>query len=139
MDTLHTFRSELRQEVEDVAGEPNMLGWAMTTTWYVEFSATPPTGVDRPQLEEHLEAVLVELDKLDGVTDADAFVDYSEPRVVFSMAVRAADHTGVVGQVVSSMRTAIHAAGGGTKGWEKVAERMSAVSRYDIRREDVPV
>ncbi|RBO82047.1 hypothetical protein DFR74_1252 [Nocardia puris] len=116
-----------------------MLGWAMTTTWYVEFSATPPTGVDRPQLEEHLEAVLVELDKLDGVTDADAFVDYSEPRVVFSMAVRAADHTGVVGQVVSSMRTAIHAAGGGTKGWEKVAERMSAVSRYDIRREDVPV
>lgn len=112
-----------------------MLGRAMTT-WYVEFSATPP-GVDRDAFEEHVEAVLVELSALDGISDADAMVDYSQPKVTFSMVVTSDAPSQAVERAVMSMRTAIHAAGGGTPGWEKLITRMIDEAHYGVQREDV--
>lgn len=103
-------------------------------TWFVEFSATPPADVDRERFEQHIEEVLIELDSLDGITDADLSVDYSEPRVTFAMCVDAADDGDALKQVGTAMRTAIHAVGGGTPGWERMIAQMSR--RYEIRRED---
>lgn len=112
-----------------------MLGRKMKP-WFVEFSATLPEDVDRDLFEEHVEAVLIELDGLKGITDADLSVDYTEPRVTFAMSVNAEDEADVVGQVGTAMRTAIHAAGGKTSGWEKMIAEMSQTKRYEIRRED---
>lgn len=105
-------------------------------TWFVEFSATLPDDVDRDRFEDHIEAVLIELDGLEGITTPDLAVDYTEPRVTFAMSVDAADEPDVVRQVGTAMRTAIHAAGGGTRGWEKMIAEMSQSKRYEIRRED---
>lgn len=113
-----------------------MLGRKRTTmkTWNVEFSAALPDDVDREKFEAHVEAVLIELDSLDGITDADLSVDYAEPRVTFAMYVDAKDDADAIAQVGTAMRTAIHAVGGGTPGWEKMIAKMSR--RYEIRRED---
>lgn len=112
-----------------------MLGRKMKT-WFVEFSATLPSDVDRERFEEHIEVVLHQLDTLQGVIDADLSVDYDEPRVTFAMYVDADDEPEALAQVGTAMRTAIHAAGGGTRGWEKMISQMSQKRRYEIRRED---
>lgn len=135
VDPLHAIQPELRQGDAAVVGASDMLGRPMKT-WFVEFSATLPGDVDRANLEEHLEAVLIELDSLDGITDADMAIDYDEPRVMFSMYVQAEDDSSAIAQVGTAMRTAIHAAGGGTPGWEKMLARMPSHRRYEIRAED---
>ena len=115
-----------------------MLGRTMTT-WYIEFTAPLPTAVSREVVEEHIEDVLLELDSLDGITDADILIDYGKHAVMFSMYVEAADHAEALPKVATSLRTAIHAAGGGTPGWEKLIAKMLDSARYDIQKEDAGV
>ncbi len=115
-----------------------MLGREMKT-WFVEFSATLPDDVDRAVFEQHIEAVLGELDSLANITDADMSVDYSEPRVAFAMYITAKDDIDAISQVTTAMRTAIHAAGGGTPGWEEKISEVIQSRRYEIREAAVTI
>lgn len=115
-----------------------MLGRTMTT-WYIEFSAPLPPSVSRERAVEHVEDVLLELETLDSISDADVMIDHGTGRVMFSMYVAGEDQAEALTRVATGTRTAIHAAGGGTPGWETLISRMLDSSRYEIRREDAAV
>lgn len=74
-------------------------------------------------LEEQLDLVLDELEKLDVVTDADYGASLTRGTVTFTGFVNAADLVDAHGRFTTAVRTAIHAAGGSTASWPTFTDR----------------
>lgn len=56
--------------------------------------------------------------EVEGVYDQDLSVDFGSGTVTFSMTVDAADEVRALRTAMTAARSALHAAGGGTPGWE---------------------
>jgi hypothetical protein len=89
------------------------------TSYLGEFKFTV-TGCDSPDsLETHLDEVLEYLDEDERVNDADLTASLRAGRVTFSLSTEARDQDSAFAILSSSLRAAIHAAQGGTAGWEQ--------------------
>jgi hypothetical protein len=78
------------------------------------------TGCESPDaLEAHLDEVLEFLDDDDRVIDADVTASLRASRVAFSLSTEAPDQVTAFAILNTSLRAAIHAAQGGTPGWEQ--------------------
>ena len=85
---------------------------------YVELNAKPlNAGADA--LTGHFEPIADALMDLDGVVDPDLALDLDRGVLTFVMGVDTDDPGAAVNAAVTAARTAIHADGGGTPGWER--------------------
>lgn len=95
--------------------------------YYVEGSFEV-RGNSRTELEEHADAVmdaLLDLELDDGTfRDPSVGVVHSERRVDVDLYVDALDVIGAAAGYLTAVRAAIHAAGGGTPGWDRLIDTV---------------
>jgi hypothetical protein len=92
-------------------------GKPMTTSYYVEMNVAIDSSISRAEVEEHIDKVADAFEELPDVV-ADVGVDFAARRLDFCMTVSATDEQNALGLAVTAARTAVHAAGGGTAGWD---------------------
>jgi hypothetical protein len=102
---------------------------AAMTSYYVEM--TFAMGADRPGLETHLDDVAASLAELPDV-DGDIGANLATGHVDLCMTLSAADRYEALTKALTSARTAIHAAGGHTPGWENLLGRLLDNDDYAI-------
>jgi len=78
-------------------------------------------------VDAHMRAVLDELHRLDA-TDPEASLDRSDGLVMLSVTVQAPNAVNAVERASALLRTAIHAAGGGTADWPAVTSAAWGIS-----------
>lgn len=86
-------------------------------SFYLRLECAAPTATQE-QLEHDFDLVADALYELDRIYDQDLSVDLSARTLTFSMAVDADSQVDALAAAMSAARTALHAAGGGTPGWE---------------------
>ncbi|RCW40725.1 hypothetical protein DFQ14_11051 [Halopolyspora algeriensis] len=97
----------------------------MTRTFYVEVTCRA-SGSHAEELEEHLEQVMDALQDEPGVADADIGADLDEMLVDFCLHVRADSAADAVAQAHTVVRSALHAAGAATPGWEHMDRALAS-------------
>lgn len=75
-------------------------------------------GADAEQVRADFEASAEALSEMDGVFDQDVEADLSRKTLTFSLGVTSSSEVRALETAITAVRTALHAAGGGTPGWE---------------------
>jgi hypothetical protein len=95
------------------------------STWFAEFTFELAPDLDESLFDAHFEDVLEALDEMDGVTDADGTVAWADRQLHIHTAVQGEDQLDVMIKTAAALRTAIHAAGGSTPGWDQLAANVA--------------
>ena len=95
-----------------------------------------PFIVDGPTIDDHAFTVLDELYELTGIKDPDVFVDLGERRVTIELFSVGESLIDAVNTGIAAMRSAIHAAGGATHGWE---DRFAGLHDPTLFPKDTPL
>ena len=85
-------------------------------------------------IEHHLDNVMEELLKLDAL---DPTIGLGDDLVDFSVMTEAINPVDAVNKASGTLRTAIHAAGGGTPDWPKVSDEVWGVWLVSVRTDAV--
>ena len=85
-------------------------------------------------IEHHLDNVMEELLQLDAL---DPTIGLDADTVEFSVMIEAINPVDAVNRASSTLRTAIHAAGGGTPDWPKVSDEVWGVWLVSVRTDAV--
>lgn len=85
-------------------------------SYYVEL--TCQASVSAKQLEAHLDEVMEAFEKEPGIEDADVGANLATGEVQFCLHLDAKDSSDALVQAHVKTCSALHAAGGGTPGWE---------------------
>lgn len=104
--------------------------------FYVEMTfdlGAPQDEGARSDLEAHLDDVAAAFCDLD--VDGDVGADLAAGRIDLCMTLDAANRMDALTCAVSAARTAIHAAGGATPGWEKMLTELLDADMYSLRSE----
>lgn len=80
-------------------------------------------------LDQHLDEVLDFLHDDDRVVDPDFMAALEDREVEFTLSVSAADEIEALTIISGALRTAIHAANGGTAGWESHFQKLASMIR----------
>jgi hypothetical protein len=100
-----------------------LLGGGVTMrSYYVEL--TCQASQTAAVLEEHLDEVMDALLDEPGIEDADVGADLGTGVVDFCIHLDAEDSPDALRKVHVLVRSALHAAGGGTPGWERLIEAI---------------
>lgn len=75
---------------------------------------------------EHLNTIAAELMKLDRVSGGGVLFDNDRRHAALVIEIEGADHVDAMHRGLAAARTAIHAAGGATPGWERMVSRILA-------------
>lgn len=105
------------------------------TSYYVEITfelGVPESEQARADFEAHLDDVADALSDLQDV-DGDVGADLESGRVDLCMTLEASERIEALTRAVASARTAIHAAGGATPGWEKMLAKLLDDDNYVLR------
>ena len=93
----------------------------MTTAVDVVWSFRVITDAPAELLREHSRQVMDELLKLEAcspLTDSAVSLNLDGPEITIEVAAEGEDYQSAINEALSGIRTAIHAAGGQTPGWE---------------------
>lgn len=99
-------------------------------SYYVEFGFTINTAFDK-NAEQHFDQVADAFADLAGV-DGDVGVDMQAGKVELCITIIAADRAEALHKAFVAARTAVHAAGGATHGWDGWLEEMLAADSYRV-------
>ncbi|MFD5829527.1 hypothetical protein [Lentzea sp. NPDC060358] len=107
-----------------MAEEERMLegGRLMARSYYVEVTCVS-SAVAR-DLENHLEAVMDALQSEPGIEDADIGANLEDGTVEFCLHLDADDSPDALRQAHLRVRSALHAAGGATPGWDQMIQAI---------------
>ncbi len=94
--------------------------------------SVPFVVVGGQDLTEHAYQVLDHLYELDGILDPDVSLDTGEHLVTLELLCRGDDQFSAARAGVDAMRTAIHAAGGMTHGWEDAFADLSDLTLFPV-------
>jgi hypothetical protein len=101
------------------------------TSYYIEM--TLETGgvaeQDRKGFEQHLDDVAEAFSDISDV-DGDVGADLAAGRIELCMTLSADSRLDALTKAVTAARTAIHAAGGGTPGWENMLTKLLDDDEY---------
>jgi len=98
------------------------------TSYYVEFFFDFGYPFDEAT-EAHFDEVAEALAQLDGV-DGDVGLDIEAGRVELCLTVEAKDRPEALVAAFTAARTAVHTAGGATRGWENMLNRLLDTDNY---------
>ncbi|HEX7309011.1 hypothetical protein [Lentzea sp.] len=107
-----------------MAEEIRMLegGRLMARSYYVEVTcASSAVAMD---LENHLDAVMDALQSEPGIEDADIGANLTNGTVEFCLHLDAEDSSDALRKAHVLVRSALHAAGGATPGWEQMIQAI---------------
>lgn len=104
------------------------------SSYYIEmtFDLGAPADDARAAFEAHLDDVADAFEDLADV-DGDVGTDLSVGRVDLCMTLAAGDRIEALARAVAAARTAIHAAGGATPGWDHLLSRLIDDDDYELR------
>lgn len=100
------------------------------TRYYLEITCLV-RGVSRDEAEKLFDALADAVYDLSDVIDADLGANLADARFDFSMAVDAETEVEALQQGLAAVRTAVHATGGSTPGWEDHFEAVQHVVRRE--------
>lgn len=102
------------------------------SSYYVELTFELGKPDDRETFESHLDDVAEAFIDVANV-DGDVGVDFETGRVDLCMTLTSDNYVDAVTGAVAAARTAIHAAGGSTPGWERMLSEMLAQDQYRMK------
>lgn len=94
----------------------------MTRTFYVEVSCRVSGSID--DFEDHLDTIMEALEEEPGVSDADIGARLEDMHVDFCLHLEADAFEEAFTRAVTVVRSALHAAGAATPGWERVTRAV---------------
>ncbi len=100
------------------------------TRYYLEITCRAH-GISRDRAEEIFDELAEAVYDLADVIDADLGANLEECLLDFTMAIDAEDEVSALRQGLTAVRTAIHASGGSTPGWEDHFETIQQIVRRD--------
>lgn len=98
--------------------------------YYVEIVCRA-NSITRAQLEAMFEPIANAVYELTGVIDADLAANFGDLTLEFMMSVDAGDEVRALGASLAATRTALHAAGHSTPGWERIFETIQQTVRKE--------
>lgn len=96
----------------------------MARSYYVEL--TCQASAVMTDLEEHLEVVMDALQEEPGIEDADIGADLGEGTVEFCLHLNAEDSSDALRKAHVLVRSALHASGTATPGWEQMIKAIES-------------
>ncbi|WP_207634462.1 hypothetical protein, partial [Candidatus Frankia alpina] len=122
-----TVEPAIRTEPTELPEEQDLLegGRIMKYEGLVELTVTGPIG----DFETHTDQLMDALLALEDLIDPDIGGNLAEGRMDITMTVEADTIPDAAYKSLSAVRTAIHAAGGATSGWERLIQKMTAEAR----------
>jgi len=126
-----------------MAQEVGMLeGGSVNRDYYVELSFVMRDGDHPADLEPVIEPVIEVLmgafEGVTGISDVDLGFELATARLDISIYLRASSDGKALDQAATAARTALHAAGHATPGWEAAFKRMIETGQYQsvVRADD---
>lgn len=95
---------------------------------YLVELGTRPSEVPA-DLVSHVDMLQEELDELDHIIDPDLLVNLRNGEVVAAMEIEAGDMMEAASIATCALRTALHALGESTPGWERVFDEFSTKTK----------
>ena len=111
----------------------------MSTRFDIDLSFTVYNSGTDEEFDRHTDEVLDHLSDLDGILEADMTVSLTDRTVKFHLWVEGQDQAGALGVAFARVRTAVHAQGGYTGGWDEGIAQAVANVRPSEAREPVAV
>lgn len=97
-------------------------------------TVVPHDGETNEDLERSFDATADAFYELSGIWDQSIDFDLSEKTMAFDLSLEAASQVDGVTRAYSCVRSAIHAAGGHTPGWE----HQVSMDMHDVENADLP-
>lgn len=102
------------------------------SSYYIELTFELGKPDDQHGFEAHLDNVAEAFAELTDV-DGDVGADLESGRIDLCMTLQSNNPGDAVTKAVTAARTAVHAAGGSTPGWEQMLSEMLASEQYQMK------